>query len=61
MIAYQAYRAQTALKEDQAAKFRDLVPVVGIKLLRGKHQTLGHLALEELHGIAEELAYTCRR
>lgn len=72
MIAYQAYRAQTALKEDQASKFRDLitsdpnqaVPRQAADLaewLQDNHQTLGHLALEELHGIAKELAFTCRK
>ncbi|KAJ4012361.1 hypothetical protein NW752_008035 [Fusarium irregulare] len=72
MIAYQAYRAQTALKEDQASKFRDLitsgpnqaVPRQAADLaewLQDNHQTLGHLALEELDGIAKELAFTCRK
>ena len=68
MIAYQAYRAQTALKEDQASKFRDLItsgPNQAVprqapdlaEWLQDNHQTLW----QELHGIAKELAFTCRK
>ena len=71
MLAYKTYSNQTDLKRDQAAHFRaaitrgqtqppprltvDLADCLDINCV-----AMGQLALGHLHGIAEELVFTCR-
>jgi len=71
MIAYQAYSTQNDLKREQVALFRASItrgptqppPRLAADLgewLDRHRLAMGQLALEHLHGIAEELAFTCR-